>query len=233
MMALSCTRAVGTGAMRVVGTCDRAGACQSLVWWGKTLPWLKSKLVAFRKGFLPSLTPFSSHLKHGVGPCLWFLGGGYDPEGCCSSPCTAFSMYQPLSDTYLPLVIGFCNRKTVLLPGELSGGSLQEIEAMGASLDCRHAEWGGGRCCPSLRDHKWNTLDWVNCLAKHGEPGMTNTITDNPSSSSQICLYPSAPPCTGLAWRVFHGTDYLQTHKKVNLFQTVESIRLHAVLLVY
>lgn len=113
------------------------------------------------------------------------------------------------------------------------GGSLQEMEAMGASLDCRHAEWGGGRCCPSLRDHKWNTLDWVNCLAKHGEPGMTNTITDNPSSSSQICLYPSAPPCTGLAWRVFHGTDYLQTHKKVNLFQTVESIRLHAVLLVY
>lgn len=53
----------------------------------------------------------------------------------------------------------------------------------------------------------------VNCLAKHGETGMTNTST-NTFFPPQTHLHPSAPPCTGLAWRVFHSTDYLQTQKK-------------------
>lgn len=38
-----------------------------------------------------------------------------------SSHVPVFSRYQLLSGTYLPLVIGFCHRKTVFPPGELFG----------------------------------------------------------------------------------------------------------------
>lgn len=40
-----------------------------------------------------------------------------------AAPCVpAFSRCQPLRDTSLPLVISYCNRKTVFPPGELFGG---------------------------------------------------------------------------------------------------------------
>lgn len=69
-MALSCARAEGAYALRVVGTCDGAEAPQALMWWGKTPPWLKLKLEAFRTGLVPALGPFSFHLKHRAGPWL-------------------------------------------------------------------------------------------------------------------------------------------------------------------